>query len=78
MCRIFCAPLFYVGFADFWLADQLNSLAPALTDLHYLICFYASPNSTVNSKDGKEQINNHSSSHLGVATSGVRLLGIAM
>lgn len=34
------APFFHVGFADFWLADQLNSLAIALLDFQYLICFY--------------------------------------
>ena len=45
--RIICAPFFYVGFADFWVADQLNSLAPALSDLHYLICFYTH-NTTLN------------------------------
>lgn len=34
------APLFHVGFADFWLADQLNSLVTVLLDLHFLVCFY--------------------------------------
>lgn len=34
------APFFHVGFADFWLADQLNSLVAALLDFQYLICFY--------------------------------------
>lgn len=34
------APLFYVGFADFWLADQLNSMATALLDFQFLGCFY--------------------------------------
>lgn len=34
------APLFQVGFADFWLADQLNSLVVALLDFQFLICFY--------------------------------------
>lgn len=34
------APFFHVGFADFWLADQLNSLVTALLDFQYLICFY--------------------------------------
>jgi hypothetical protein len=29
-----------VGFADFWLADQLNSLVAALLDFQFLICFY--------------------------------------
>ena len=38
--RIILAPFFYVGFADFWLADQLNSLVQALKDFQYLICFY--------------------------------------
>ncbi|XP_044731656.1 xenotropic and polytropic retrovirus receptor 1 homolog isoform X3 [Chrysoperla carnea] len=38
--RMFGAPFFHVGFADFWLADQLNSLVSALLDLHFLICFY--------------------------------------
>lgn len=37
---MFSAPFFHVGFADFWLADQLNSLVTALMDLQYLICFY--------------------------------------
>lgn len=34
------APFFHVGFADFWLADQLNSLSVALLDFQFLICFY--------------------------------------
>jgi hypothetical protein len=29
-----------VGFADFWLADQLNSLVAALLDFEFLISFY--------------------------------------
>nr|XP_018901028.1 PREDICTED: xenotropic and polytropic retrovirus receptor 1-like [Bemisia tabaci] len=40
MGRIIFAPFFYVGFADFWLADQLTSLVPALLDFQYFICFY--------------------------------------
>lgn len=39
--RMIAAPFFHVGFADFWLADQLNSLVIALLDFQYLICFYA-------------------------------------
>jgi hypothetical protein len=35
---------------------QLNSLAPAFTDFHYLLCFYTSPNSTVNGKPSNQQI----------------------
>jgi len=38
--RIFMAPFFYVGFADFWLADQMNSLGQALKDFQFLVCFY--------------------------------------
>lgn len=40
--RIIAAPFFHVGFADFWLADQLNSLASAFLDFHFVICFYLS------------------------------------
>ncbi|KAL3870197.1 hypothetical protein ACJMK2_038278 [Sinanodonta woodiana] len=39
--RIFTAPFHHVGFADFWLADQLNSLATVLLDFEYMACFYA-------------------------------------
>jgi len=39
--RIFTAPFHFVGFADFWLADQLNSLSCVLLDLEFLICYYA-------------------------------------
>ncbi|KAK3928394.1 Xenotropic and polytropic retrovirus receptor 1 [Frankliniella fusca] len=38
--RMLAAPFFSVGFADFWLADQLNSLATVLVDFHFLVCFY--------------------------------------
>ncbi|XP_023340360.1 xenotropic and polytropic retrovirus receptor 1 [Eurytemora carolleeae] len=38
--RIIMAPFFYVGFADFWLADQANSLGQALKDFQFLVCFY--------------------------------------
>lgn len=34
------APFFFVTFADFWLADQLNSLVTALLDFEFLLCFY--------------------------------------
>ncbi|KAG8436800.1 hypothetical protein GDO86_007763 [Hymenochirus boettgeri] len=39
--RVFTAPFHKVGFADFWLADQLNSLAIILMDLEFMICFYS-------------------------------------
>ena len=48
--RIFAAPFFYVGFADFWIADQLNSMATVFTDFHFAACFYITPNSTINGK----------------------------
>ncbi|KAJ8981456.1 hypothetical protein NQ317_000132 [Molorchus minor] len=35
--RIFGAPFFHVGFADFWLADQMNSFVSALLDFQFLI-----------------------------------------
>uniref|UniRef100_A0A8W7P8C4 SPX domain-containing protein n=1 Tax=Anopheles coluzzii TaxID=1518534 RepID=A0A8W7P8C4_ANOCL len=38
--RMIAAPFFHVGFADFWLADQLNSLVTALLDFQFLTCFY--------------------------------------
>lgn len=38
--RIVAAPFCHVGFADFWLADQMNSLAVALMDFQFLTCFY--------------------------------------
>ncbi|XP_029308880.1 xenotropic and polytropic retrovirus receptor 1 homolog isoform X3 [Cottoperca gobio] len=39
--RVMTAPFHRVGFADFWLADQLNSLGVVLMDLEYMICFYS-------------------------------------
>jgi hypothetical protein len=60
--RIFLAPFFYVGFADFWLADQLNSLAIAFTDFHYVVCFYSQQNwSTMSGKFNKNKTENPSS-----------------
>merc|ERR550532_684312 len=45
--RILLAPIPLVVFADFWLADQFNSLAPALKDLHYFVCFYTNNQTTL-------------------------------
>ncbi|GFN77603.1 xenotropic and polytropic retrovirus receptor 1 [Plakobranchus ocellatus] len=39
--RIVTAPYNHVGFADFWLADQLNSLVTVLLDFQFLVCYYA-------------------------------------
>lgn len=38
--RVICAPFYRVGFADFWLADQLTSLELIFFDIEYFICFY--------------------------------------
>ncbi|XP_060520077.1 solute carrier family 53 member 1-like isoform X2 [Cylas formicarius] len=43
--KVFLAPFFYVNFADFWLADQLNSLVTLFTDMQYFVCFYATNSS---------------------------------
>uniref|UniRef100_A0A915DKX6 Xenotropic and polytropic retrovirus receptor 1 n=1 Tax=Ditylenchus dipsaci TaxID=166011 RepID=A0A915DKX6_9BILA len=37
----FTAPFHFVTFTDFWLGDQMNSLATCFVDLQYFICFYA-------------------------------------
>ena len=39
--RVLTAPFHPVAFADFWLADQLNSLVVAILDMEYMSCFYA-------------------------------------
>lgn len=41
LTRVVLAPFFFVTFADFWLADQLNSVVPALLDLQYFFCFFS-------------------------------------
>lgn len=33
------APFWHVNFADFWIADQMNSLAVVFLDLEYFLCF---------------------------------------
>jgi xenotropic and polytropic retrovirus receptor 1 len=45
------APFFPVQFADFWLADQLNSLVTALMDFQFLTCFYLSDSDRWNDKE---------------------------
>lgn len=37
----FTAPFHFVTFADFWLGDQMNSLATCFVDFQYFFCFYA-------------------------------------
>ncbi|KAL3315231.1 Xenotropic and polytropic retrovirus receptor 1 [Cichlidogyrus casuarinus] len=39
--KIFRAPFVTVQFADFWLADQLNSISFIFADLAFFICFYS-------------------------------------
>ncbi|XP_039497421.1 xenotropic and polytropic retrovirus receptor 1 isoform X1 [Drosophila santomea] len=39
--RVITAPLHYVGFADFWMGDQLNSLVSCIVDHYYTVRFYA-------------------------------------
>lgn len=48
------APFFAVQFADFWLADQANSLVIALMDLQFLTCFYFTSNDWMNFKDTEQ------------------------
>ncbi|CAG2104582.1 unnamed protein product [Medioppia subpectinata] len=40
LIRVIRAPFVKVEFADFWLADQLNSIVPVLQDFEFLICYY--------------------------------------
>ncbi|KAH8296306.1 hypothetical protein KR054_004331 [Drosophila jambulina] len=40
LIRVVMAPFCFVNFADFWLADQLNSMVPAFLDIPFLICFF--------------------------------------
>lgn len=54
--RMIAAPFFYVGFADFWLADQLNSLAAALLDFQFLTCFYMTSGDWLNAGGEKQMI----------------------
>lgn len=49
--RMVGAPFFHVNFADFWLADQLNSLVGALLDFQFLACFYITNGSWLEAGD---------------------------
>ena len=37
--RVFSAPFFGVTFPDFWIADQMNSLAVVFLDIEFFWCF---------------------------------------
>ncbi|KAL5291367.1 XPR1.2 family protein [Megaselia abdita] len=39
--RAVMAPFFFVTFADFWIADQLNSIVPAFLDIQFFLCFFS-------------------------------------
>ncbi len=38
--RVMSAPFYHVGFADFWLADQLTSFEFIFTDIQFIFCWY--------------------------------------
>lgn len=46
--KCFASPFYQVGFADFWLADQFNSLVTVFLDIHFLICFYVTDGDWLN------------------------------
>ena len=52
--RVIIAPFAYVNFADFWLADQLNSLVVALIDFQFLTCFYITNGNWLEAGDTKQ------------------------
>ncbi|CAF1523474.1 unnamed protein product [Rotaria sp. Silwood1] len=45
LAKVFAAPFYQVGFADFWLGEQLSSLELIFFDLEFFFCFYASDRS---------------------------------
>jgi hypothetical protein len=53
------APFFYVTFADFWIADQLNSIVNLFTDMHYFVCFYMTNPSWSVGKDTNYCVEKH-------------------
>nr|XP_023021886.1 xenotropic and polytropic retrovirus receptor 1-like [Leptinotarsa decemlineata] len=57
--KAFMAPFFYVSFADFWVADQLNSLVTLFTDMQYFVCFYFTNPSWSVAEDAKYCVENY-------------------
>ncbi|XP_030756041.1 xenotropic and polytropic retrovirus receptor 1 homolog isoform X2 [Sitophilus oryzae] len=57
--KVIAAPFFFVTFADFWLADQLNSLVTLFTDLQYFVCFYVTNGSWSEGKNANYCVENH-------------------
>lgn len=52
--RMISAPFYPVQFADFWLADQLNSLVTALMDFQFLTCFYVTNGDWLSAGDSRQ------------------------
>ncbi|XP_024084692.1 xenotropic and polytropic retrovirus receptor 1 isoform X2 [Cimex lectularius] len=50
--RCIAAPFYHVGFADFWLADQFNSLVTVFLDIHFTFCFYFTSGDILGPKGG--------------------------
>ncbi|CAF2846322.1 unnamed protein product [Rotaria sp. Silwood2] len=45
LAKVIAAPFYQVGFADFWLGEQLTSLELFFFDLEFFFCFYTSDHS---------------------------------
>ncbi|XP_034155262.1 xenotropic and polytropic retrovirus receptor 1 homolog [Pangasianodon hypophthalmus] len=56
MWKVLTAPLWPVGFADCWLADQLNSLSPVILSLWDLLCFYTFQINWADLQDGSSLV----------------------
>ncbi|XP_053336509.1 xenotropic and polytropic retrovirus receptor 1-like [Clarias gariepinus] len=56
MWKVLTAPLWPVGFADCWLADQLNSLSPLILSLWDLLCFYTFQINWADLQDGRSLV----------------------
>ena len=65
--RLIVAGYYPVEFADFWLADQLNSLAAVILDLEYMSCFFRIDGGLNGPKEGKRY-----------AFQGVRLISLEL
>ncbi|XP_077292169.1 solute carrier family 53 member 1 [Arctopsyche grandis] len=52
--RMIAAPFFQVTFADFWMADQLNSLVTSLLDFNFLVCFYITNGNWLEAGDSQQ------------------------
>ncbi|XP_019866102.1 xenotropic and polytropic retrovirus receptor 1 [Aethina tumida] len=56
--KVLMAPFCYVSFADFWVADQLNSLVTLFTDMQFFFCFYLTNPSWSEGKDANYCVDN--------------------